>query len=273
MNLLQILKMSYPQFDDSDCKVHLAVKNTVGEDPLNEFLSGRFKEWQEIQTKKNFSNKYILSLIQIPDKKNMWLFAGLYISYGSKVFYEKNARRYKYSTQQLADDNLLAGRAIISFERSSRQSYPYFNKLKDKFKINEIKANPIAVQDFPGHENVRIKKEILDLIVSQGVDSWRGGLRIPGIYLITDLATGRFYVGKADGRKGIWQRWSEYSKSGHGGDVDLRKLLSEKGSDYAKNFQFSVLEITDAQSLSEIDVRESHWKEVLASRTHGYNKN
>lgn len=273
MQLLEVLKIAYPNIDEYDCKVHLAVRNAFGEDPLTVFFSGKFKDWQEIQTRKNFKNKYIISLIQLPEKKNKWLFAGIYSVNGSAITYENNIQMYRYSTKQLSDDKSLVGRMIVNFERTGRQSYLVFANFTDKFQISELLPKPMAVQDFPGHENVRIKKEILDLIVTQGIDSWRGGLRVPGIYLITDLKSGKLYVGKADGKKGIWQRWSEYSKSGHGGDVDLKKLLSEKGSDYAVNFQFSVLEIADAQSLSDIDNRESHWKEVLASRNHGYNKN
>ena len=273
MNLLEILKISHPQFDESDCKVHLAVTNQLGEDPMTVFFSGNFMQWQEIQTRKNFEKSYILSLIQLPDKKNYWLFVGVYQTSGCNIFKENGNVRFRYCTKQLADTKSLVGRLVVNFERSSRQSYLVFDNWKDRFQVSELRAQPMTVIDFPGHENVRIKKGTLDLIISQSIDSWRGGLRYPGIYLITDVETGKHYVGKADGHKGIWQRWSDYSKTGHGGDVDLKRLLNEKGADYAENFQFSILEVADAQSNSNIDARETHWKEVLLTRIHGHNKN
>ena len=273
MKLIDILRISDPQFDGAECKVHLAVTNPSGEDPMTIFFSGEFKQWQEIQTRKNFEKSYILSLIQLPNKKNHWLFAGMYKSNGCIPFKEKGTLRYKYNTQQLADTMSLIGRVVVSFERTSRQSYLVFENWKDKFQVSELLAKPVAVFDFPGHENVSISKKDLDLIVSQGVDSWRGGLSYPGIYLITDLKTGKLYVGKADGQSGIWQRWSTYSKTGHGGNVDLVSLLKEKGAEYANNFQFSILEIALSQLDDYINERESHWKKVLASGIHGHNKN
>ena len=39
-------------------------------------------------------------------------------------------------------------------------------------------------------------------------------------------------------------------------------------------FQFAVLEIADSKTGAEETLaQESHWKEVLASRAHGYNAN
>jgi hypothetical protein len=64
---------------------------------------------------------------------------------------------------------------------------------------------------------------------------WKNALSIKGIYLIMDTKTGKRYVGKADGEHGIWQRWGDYICDGHGGDVDLRRLVDEKGMDYIKD--------------------------------------
>lgn len=273
MKLIDILRIPHPQFDGADCKVHLAVTNPSGEDPMTVFFSGEFKQWQEIQTRKNFEKSYILSLIQLPEKKNLWLFAGIYKSNGCNPFKENGILRYKYSTQQIADTMNLVGRLVVNFERTSRQSYLLFDNWKEKFEVSELMPKPMVVKEFPGHENVIIKKETLDIIINQRISSWKGGLRYPGIYLITDLKTGKHYVGKADGEEGIWQRWSDYSKNGHGGDVDLKRLLNEKGANYSNNFQFSILEIADTQSNSNIINREKHWKDALLTRLHGHNKN
>ncbi len=89
----------------------------------------------------------------------------------------------------------------------------------------------------------------------------------PPIYLITDTSSGKQYVGSAYGQGGIFGRWTAYSNTGHGGNVELRGLDPH-------HFEFSILEIVPAL-LSEIDIleRESRWKARLGTRKFGLNKN
>ena len=97
---------------------------------------------------------------------------------------------------------------------------------------------------------------------------------VAGVYLITDTANGKNYVGSTIGEFGIWQRWCEYSQNGHGGNKELKKILNENGKSYSNNFQYSILEIADTHSSNEdILARESFWKDILCSRTYGYNGN
>ncbi|WP_407670561.1 GIY-YIG nuclease family protein [Paraburkholderia dioscoreae] len=94
------------------------------------------------------------------------------------------------------------------------------------------------------------------------------------MYLITDRSNGKLYVGKADGESGIWQRWSTYVSNGHGNNVALVKELGSASPERKDDFSLSLLEIADIQSTSEeIAGRENHWKEVLGTRNHGYNRN
>ena len=105
------------------------------------------------------------------------------------------------------------------------------------------------------------------------IATWHGALaNIKGIYLITDISTGKHYVGKASGDEGIWQRWCAYAKNGHGGNEELMKLLAENGEEHMKNFQYSILEIADSHA-SDKDIlnRESYWMEVLKTREFGMN--
>lgn len=107
--------------------------------------------------------------------------------------------------------------------------------------------------------------------------AWKHALGVKGIYLITDMKTGKKYVGKASGQEGIWQRWSDYIYSGHGGDVELNSLLRANGGiDYAReNFKFTLLEIVESSLEEDLDERESYWKRVLTTRMPavGLNKN
>lgn len=136
-------------------------------------------------------------------------------------------------------------------------------------------AKRVVVEDFKGYDHSTISKSNLDLVISQNIESWRAALsNVSGVYLITDTKTGRLYVGSATGVGGIWQRWTDYSCNGHGGNRDIKNILNEKGEDYSANFQYTVLEIADTHaSLDDVLQRESYWKKVLCSREHGYNAN
>ncbi|MBQ9544188.1 MAG: GIY-YIG nuclease family protein, partial [Clostridia bacterium] len=81
------------------------------------------------------------------------------------------------------------------------------------------------------------------------------------------------YVGKASGTNGIWQRWSDYMADGHGGDVDLEKLIKKNGIDYISNYVFTLLEIVSGMAEEAIDERESYWKRVMLSRIDGFGHN
>ena len=97
-------------------------------------------------------------------------------------------------------------------------------------------------------------------------------VRFSGLYLITDTSSGKVYVGSAYGHEGIWQRWSNYCKNGHGGNKELKALLQAKGKEYASYFQFSLLEVCDLDASEEVVLpREKHWMEVMCSREFGLN--
>ena len=92
--------------------------------------------------------------------------------------------------------------------------------------------------------------------------------------MITDIKTGKHYVGSAYGGDGIWHRWISYTKNGHGGNKELRILLNKKGKDHTLHFQFSVLEVCDLTASNDYVIgRENYWKDVIRSREFGYNSN
>ena len=131
----------------------------------------------------------------------------------------------------------------------------------------------MTIGEFPGYNAVRISHAILRLITDRIEPSWYSALKtINGVYIITDISTGKHYVGKASGEVGIWQRWCSYADNGHGGNEELKKLLTEKGAVHMSNFQCSILEIADTHA-SDDDIldRESYWMKVLKTREFGLN--
>jgi len=143
--------------------------------------------------------------------------------------------------------------------------------------VHELRPQRLTVADFPGYASVIISKATLDIIVQQQIASWKSALSsVAGVYLITDTETGKHYVGSAYGEGGFWQRWSEYSATGHGHNKALLALLAIKSVAYASKFQFCILEIADTHaSKNDVLARETHWKNALCSReSHGgYNAN
>jgi hypothetical protein len=112
-------------------------------------------------------------------------------------------------------------------------------------------------------------KQLFD--VEDAHRDWRSALTaVGGVYLILAEKSGHQYVGSAYGATGIWGRWHQYAKSGHGGNVKLRKLMND--SDYPKNFRFSVLQILPrTMAKNEIIHRETLYKHKLGSRATGLN--
>lgn len=167
------------------------------------------------------------------------------------------------------------GRMVVTFSRPGRQSYLNAYSWSEKMVLSEVFAERISVSDFPGFKSVHLTKAELDLIVQHKLESCRAALSsVAGVYLISDNTTGRLYVGSAFGNGGIWQRWASYAASGHGGNVELRKLLNEAEPHREKGFRYSILEIADTHaSQDDILRREQHWKSVLLSRLHGLNAN
>ncbi len=249
-------------------KVHLATNKT--NPPLDAFFAGSFKEWQEDQNNKNFSREMITSLIHLGGSR--WLFAGIYRVLGVE---EAPGGRWKYSTELLDGQSDLIGRLIVDHKRAGRTAYLNGKEDGGDFYISELRAQPMTIEDFPGYQAVCLSFSRLKIIIDQNLDTWRGALsNMKGVYLITDLATGRLYVGSATGSDGLWQRWADYISSGHGGNKELRQVLEDHGKNYAENFQYSLLEVADSRATDEYVLeRESYWKDVLASRQFGYNAN
>lgn len=271
MKLFSFLAAMNPSITADTCKIHLATWNGE-EHPLNVYLDGDFHEWQSWQRRRNFERPYVIALIQLRET-HRWLFAGVYESNGAQWKSERTSYRYDLRSDAACAD--MAGRLVITFTRTGRQSYLNAENWADRMHLFEVKAERLSIAEFPGFKAVHLTKAELDTIVRQSIDSWRTALsNVSGVYLIVDSASGSLYVGSASGEGGIWQRWSQYSSSGHGGNRKMRELLNDMGAESAGHFQFSILEITDLHdSEQSIQQREAHWKRVLLSRTYGLNAN
>jgi hypothetical protein len=181
-----------------------------------------------------------------------------------------------YEADELLEYKKYFGRLVLKYHNSVKQMIRNAVGLIDELEVLEILSTPYDGDDFPGYENVLISWKKLKIIIDRQKKDWINSLRYKkGIYLITDNKNGKQYVGSASGEDMILQRWTNYIKDGHGGDVELNEIIKENGIEYAENnFQFSILENYDKNTPKEyIDSRENWWKKALRSREHGYNKN
>lgn len=254
-------------------KIHCAVDNKRSDwRPLQAYFAGTFELGQSQQSQKNFECDSVISLINLSNSRR-WLYVGTYRVNGVRDATGWNGFIYKLTRIPGLDH--LDGRAIIDFPKTFRASYLIGEKHRDALIVSAIREEKLSIADFPGFNRVRLSYEMLASIVRQDNPSWRAALaNIAGVYVIVDTKSGLQYVGSAYGGVGLWQRWTGYVNTGHGGNKELQDLLKKKGRDYAKNFHFSLLEVCDISASTEYVIeRESHWKDVLMSREFGLNRN
>ena len=265
--------------NQNEFKVHCATPN--GENnPLSIWLSGQdnFTKDQNIQTKKNFERKYILSFCEI-NKNGEWLFVGIYKSSGVKeIIKDKNTGKELniYDTRLTKEGKEFIGKLVVGFDlkeespSAARQRYRYLESLLDKMEVLELKREKVKVE-FPGYDNVNVSYKELESLIE--TPAWKTALENQkAVYLIVDTKTGKKYVGSACGDNMLLGRWRNYIANGHGGN----KLLKPLDFEYIKeNFKYSILEIFKSSVDDEIiRNRESFWKEVLLTRGEfGYNDN
>ena len=271
MRIVDVITLMDPEVTPERTKIHLATWN--GEDnPIDVYLAGSFDEWQRCQTRRNFERPFVIALISLPGI-NKWLYAGVHASAGCE--WRPDREFFYYTLQERPFCSEFNGRLVANFARPGRQSYLNAENWLDHLLVEEILPQRIRIAEFPGFRGVDLAKPDLDWVVVHGLESWRTALSsVAGVYLISDPTSGKLYVGSACGEGGIWQRWCEYVASGHGGNIELERLINEMGVARASAFRFSILEIADVHASGEdILRRESHWKNVLLTRSHGLNAN
>lgn len=250
-------------------KIHFAIWVKVKQEPLYEFYKGKFKEWQESQNKRNFEKDFILSLIYY--KSNERLFGGIY----KKISVKETKNWFEYTTKLLDIWTEFIGKLVLNFQKEFRASYVYCEKYINSISITELLRNKYTVEPFPWYDNIKIDFDFLKSIVLQEEPSWKTALSsVKWVYLIADKLTWKLYVWSAYWNEAYWNRWKNYSENWHWDNKELKNIIREKWESYANNFQFSILEVKNMNTDDdEIIKRESYRKEILLTRTYGYNIN
>lgn len=259
-----------------DCKFHFAKSPKQSDRDLFRTVEG-FREFQSVQTARNFERAYVVAFYQWDD---MWMFAGIWtVTAKPRPFSGENGRElFRYTTEILPESKPLFGRVVVSWSDRFRNSYPKGETLAQTLSLHAFLAEPDLLGRFPGYDSIRLSLwAIRDLVRNPTrAREWKTALsNVPGVYVIADGKTGKLYVGSAYGENGLWQRWEAYAETGHGSNAKLRKLLQDETSDYAfTNFVFSLLWYGGtAVSNEDVIHKESFWKEALMTREFGNNLN
>lgn len=266
-----LLQDIWPITDLENYKVHFARWNDV-EQPLEVWVRDRkeWQEWQEYRPARNdFNRPYIFSLMQFYHETDIWLFGGIF---------DVLARREDRYEVRLSDAGEgFIGRLKLRSPYRGRTTRANFENHYSSFEVQEILREDYSGRSFPGYEGIDLSFDELQTLVRNDRPDWKAALEsIKGIYLITDTKTGRRYVGSAYGPQGIWLRWSSYVESGHGGNFELRALVTDPTLDYCRaNFRFALLEHRSSRTPDEVVMeRETFWKRILLTRgEQGLNRN
>ena len=220
-----------------------------------------------------FNQPYIFSLIDFYHENDMWLFGGIFEVLKRVHSEGENA----YEIKELEQYSDYVGRLKVQMEKPARGRAFLLEKHLKKMMISEILKLPYSGESFPGYENINHYFSTLIPIFKNEVAGWKAALEnIKGVYVIMDNSNGKKYVGAAYGESGIWSRWSCYIETGgHAGNDALKKLIKNKGLNYARDhFTLSLLEYRSMKvDDSVIQSRETYWKSVFLSHEFGYNKN
>ncbi|MCP3425619.1 GIY-YIG nuclease family protein [Rothia sp. AR01] len=197
--------------------------------------------------------------------------AMVYENHGEATGERTDEHRY-YDVRESGVLASLCDRLLIEWTRDT-VNWAKRGALGSRLPVVEI-ADP-HVLEFPGYERVLLTYEELQrLLADSAYVRWRAALgSVQGIYLIADTATGKLYVGKADGGERILGRWAAYARDGHGGNVAMRELLDLDPAQ-PRRYLFSLLHVYGPQATqAEIDAAESHFKDALLTRRFGLNRN
>lgn len=143
--------------------------------------------------------------------------------------------------------------------------------------VCQILPDTFDDDDFPGYDKVNLSYNQLKSILDRGKKDWIAALeRQKAVYLITDTNNGKLYVGSATSSYGmLLQRWSNYVSNGHGGNKELKRIVDSEGIEYVQSFfRYTILENYNSKVDDTVVLeRESWWKNILLTRTFGYNDN
>lgn len=177
--------------------------------------------------------------------------------------------------EEVEDFRYLSERIVIDWGGGVAKYYHDFRIEKPVIRIDDGFEDEFGVPKFISYTDTMLSYHELQAIFEHENKEWKTVLEaVNGIYLIQDKLTGKQYIGSTYNADGIWGRWKTYFVTdGHGGNSELKDLTANN-KDYAKNFQWCILETLDINIPPALAVdRENLHKRKFMTREFGYNKN
>ena len=161
----------------------------------------------------------------------------------------------------------LSYRLVIDWGKGVKNIVQYTGNALKKKAVIAIAPDP--AHSFPGYDLLIWKFDEMSRYVLHPVEYAEicGALKkVNAVYLVTDTESGRFYVGSAYGKDGLYGRWLDYAVTKGGGhNQGLEKYLSENPEAYHA-FQYSVLEVIPGSGIAEKDMHNALKMEQLYKR-------
>lgn len=256
------------------------------EDVREVYNRGMIEAYQSTQSKRCFDNcKYIAAFMGT--NKTEALFLGIYEIVDSVVgetVKEMMPKGYPYP-EHFDNDHMyyimrkldvmsdMDKKLVIEWGQATRSWFQWANKDKEVLSI----SNRDEIE-FPGDEELILPyADLGDLVEGENrYRKWIDALKnVNGIYLICDTKRNKQYIGSTYNEDGILGRWTDYYRTHHGGDVDIKEHL-RKYPDAFYDFQFSILRILPKNVTDKEAIRvESIYKNKLCTRNleYGLNRN
>jgi hypothetical protein len=181
------------------------------------------------------------------------------------------AGHFYYPLDKRAGFEDLEDRLVIDWGKAALAWHQWFGDRT----VVEIRPKGRVLPPFRDYLQVHLSFDELVLLAKEpeAHRDWVAGLKAVGaVYLIVDY-DGQQYVGSATGNDGLWQRWCEYAKTGHGHNLRLKQLC-EQSLRHPAAFRFSILE-TLSRSLSRKEAlsSEEFFKKKLGKKACVLNAN
>lgn len=231
------------------------------------------KQWLYWRNKNRYFDVGQIAICLVKIRSEYWLLTTI-----DTVVEELNVLNgINYKGTPLSEYQIYFGRTIIKFHKSFQTQGVNYSTIADELEVCQILPDTFDDDDFPGYDKVNLSYNQLKSILDRGKKDWIAALESQkAVYLITDTNNGKLYVGSATSSYGmLLQRWSNYVSNGHGGNKELKRIVDSEGIEYVQSyFRYTILEnynskVDDAVVLE----RESWWKNILLTRTFGYNDN
>ena len=256
----------------SNVKIRFNLMFTENWNPIEVFKSGEIttmlqgQYWNYSKKKSYKKGQITIGLLKVQKSDDNWLL--FHVGKITKDLNVYNEIGYEYETLDKYDKYV--GRLIVRFKNKSQTMIRKAESVINECEIAQILPDKFDDDLFPGYDKVKLSWPELKRVVKK--ETWKTALQNQkGVYLITDKSNGKNYIGSAYGENMLLGRWKSYVKTGHSGNVGLKKL---EISYIKNNFEYTILDIYKSSTNDKIILeRESWWKSILKSKQFGYNEN